>query len=170
MVTHDSSLAKRVERTVIIADGEVVNEYVARALPTLSPQLMLEVSRRVKAATFPAGATILQEGQSGNHFYILTQGAVEVVLKRPGGSDVVAETVHPNHFFGEIFLMNQNRTLASVRAVPEAPVELLTLDGVVFQELMAESQEFCELMQSVGQKRLVNNHRVLEMGKVIHEN
>ena len=36
MVTHDSDLAKRVDRAVIVADGEIVNEYVAQALSTLS--------------------------------------------------------------------------------------------------------------------------------------
>src|SRR6266498_3299495 len=30
MVTHDSDLAKRVSRAIIVADGEIVNEYVAK--------------------------------------------------------------------------------------------------------------------------------------------
>jgi ABC-type lipoprotein export system ATPase subunit len=62
MVTHDSSLARRVTRTVLIVDGEVVNEYVARALPALTPSQMLEASRKVQPLTFPAGATIIAEG------------------------------------------------------------------------------------------------------------
>src|SRR5262245_10574143 len=33
MVTHDSDLARRVGRAIIVADGEIVNEYVAKALP-----------------------------------------------------------------------------------------------------------------------------------------
>jgi putative ABC transport system ATP-binding protein len=33
MVTHDGTLAKRVSRTVLIADGEIVNEYVAGPCP-----------------------------------------------------------------------------------------------------------------------------------------
>src|SRR5512137_2106358 len=37
IVTHDSALAKRTHRTALIADGEIVNEYVARALPSLTP-------------------------------------------------------------------------------------------------------------------------------------
>ncbi len=61
MVTHDGGMARRVERTVIIADGEVVNEYVAKALPVLSPTLMLEVSRKAKKTKFAAGETIIHE-------------------------------------------------------------------------------------------------------------
>jgi ABC-type lipoprotein export system ATPase subunit len=72
MVTHDSSLARRVTRTVLIVDGEVVNEYVARALPALTPSQMLEASRKVQPLTFPAGATIIAEGELGDDFYIIT--------------------------------------------------------------------------------------------------
>jgi ABC-type antimicrobial peptide transport system, ATPase component len=36
MATHDSDMAWRVSRAVIIADSRIVNEYVARALPALT--------------------------------------------------------------------------------------------------------------------------------------
>src|SRR5687767_1449103 len=36
IVTHDSSLARHAHRTALIADGQIVNEYVAKALPTLT--------------------------------------------------------------------------------------------------------------------------------------
>ena len=37
IVTHDSSMARHAQRTALIADGEIVNEYVAKALPTHDP-------------------------------------------------------------------------------------------------------------------------------------
>jgi ABC-type lipoprotein export system ATPase subunit len=148
MVTHDSSLARRVSRTVLIVDGEVVNEYVARALPSLSPQLMLEVSRKVQPVTFPAGATIIKENEPGENFYIIAKGCADVVLKRPG-SDVLAEQLGVGQFFGEVSLVNNSRTIASVRAIPEAPIDVLTLDRPTFQGLLSESQAFREAMQSI---------------------
>jgi len=48
IVTHDSSLAKRAHRTALIADGEIVNEYVARAMPTLTQDQMLWATRMQK--------------------------------------------------------------------------------------------------------------------------
>src|SRR5512134_800140 len=36
IVTHDSGLAKRTPRPTLLADGEIVNEYVAKAMPSLS--------------------------------------------------------------------------------------------------------------------------------------
>src|SRR5574339_905461 len=44
VVTHDSGLAKRTDRAALIADGEIVNEYVARAMPTLPRELLLQAT------------------------------------------------------------------------------------------------------------------------------
>src|SRR5512139_4134315 len=59
IVTHDSILARRTHRTALITDGEIVNEYVARAMPTLSQDQMLEVTRRAQSLKFEPGALIL---------------------------------------------------------------------------------------------------------------
>ncbi len=161
MVTHDSSLARRVSRTVLITDGEVVNEYVAQALPFLSQQLMLQASRKVMPVTFQPGATIIHEGQPVDMFYILKKGAAEVLLKGPGDSEVVAARMESGQYFGEISLFNQSRTVASVRAAPEAPVEVLALDPDCFQSFLAESPAFREAMQASVQVRLDHNQSMI---------
>lgn len=163
MVTHDSSLARRVSRTVLIVDGEVVNEYVARALPSLSPQLMLEATRKVKPMIFQPGATIINEGEHGDRFYIITRGTAEVVLKRPSGSDVVVDRLNTEQYFGEMALVNCcSRTIATVRAIPESSVEVLALDDDVFQNLLAESVDFHDAIHDVAQERLNKNHLAVE--------
>jgi ABC-type lipoprotein export system ATPase subunit len=154
MVTHDSGLAQRVRRTVLIADGEVVNEYVVKALPSLSPSLLLEVSRKARPVQFAAGETIIHQGDLGERFYIVTQGMAEVTLKRPNGADVVAERIGTGKYFGEISLLNSIRTVASVRAMPEAPLQALALDRPTFEGLVTESPAFREAMQSVVAARL----------------
>lgn len=161
MVTHDSSLAKRVTRTVIIADGEVVNEYLARALVSLSPQQMLEVGRKAKTLTFPAGAPIIQQGEHGEYFYIITNGTAEVALHRDGGTDVIAAYMKPGQYFGEISLYQNQRTAASVRAVPDAPVEVLALDRDSFNSLVEESLSFRDTIHNAVQARVDHNERTL---------
>lgn len=155
MVTHDSSLARRVSRTVLIVDGEVVNEYVARALPCLSPQLMLEATRKVQPMIFQPGATIINKGEHGDKFYIITRGTAEVVLKRPSGNDVIVDHLKAEQYFGEVALVNRcGRTIASVRATPDSSVEVLALSAETFQILLAESAEFHDAMEGVAQERL----------------
>ena len=36
IVTHDSGLANRTNRTALITDGEIINEYGRKVMPTLS--------------------------------------------------------------------------------------------------------------------------------------
>src|SRR6266498_3315780 len=90
IVTHDSGLAKRTHRTALITDGEIVNEYVAKAMPTLLQDQMLWATHHAKAITYEAGTMIVSEGTNADAFYIVSKGTVEIVLPRPNQSDVVA--------------------------------------------------------------------------------
>src|SRR5258708_10055157 len=88
MVTHDSDLARRVDRTILISDGEIVNEYVVRALSVLTQDQLVEVARHVKPQNYPPGAGILRQGEVGNKFYILVEGRADVLVEQPGGGEI----------------------------------------------------------------------------------
>src|SRR5512147_231773 len=62
IVTHDSGLAKRTDRTALITDGEIVNEYVAKVMPSLSREQLLHATHISRSQSYPAGALILEEG------------------------------------------------------------------------------------------------------------
>ncbi len=161
MVTHDSSLARRVGRTILIADGEVVNEYVVRALPILSPSLMLEVSHKARPVYFAPGETIIRKDSPSQMFYIITSGTAEVTLSRPNGTDVVANRMVPGQYFGEISLFTSRKTVAAVRAIPEAPLEALAVDQSMFRRLLDESPDFRTVIQSVVTTRLEQNRSLI---------
>ena len=48
MVTHDRDLARRATRTVVISDGEVIEEYLAKTFPTLTEGQLKEVTRNLE--------------------------------------------------------------------------------------------------------------------------
>src|SRR5688500_17969674 len=56
MVTHDRDLARRVNRTILISDGEIVNEYLVRALSTLTQDQLVEISCTIEPQVFPPNA------------------------------------------------------------------------------------------------------------------
>src|SRR5258708_27353624 len=60
MVTHDPSLTVRTSRTIIIADGELIDETVVKALPLLRHRHMLEITRKAQRVTVPPGHVILE--------------------------------------------------------------------------------------------------------------
>src|SRR5512145_1123565 len=62
IVTHDSGLAKQTHRTALIVDGEIVNEHVSKAMPTLSQEQVWQATHSAKRLVFEPGAMILTEG------------------------------------------------------------------------------------------------------------
>ncbi len=157
MVTHDGSLAKRVSRTVLIADGEIVNEYVARAMPTLTYDQMIEATRHLTTLKFAPGAAIIQQGSIGDQFYIVSQGRVEVVLRRPSANDVVVTQYGPGQFFGEIEALRGGARLATIRAAEGEPVEVVALDRETFTNLLKESDATREVLTRLAETRLAEN-------------
>ena len=156
-VSHDSSLAQRVSRTVLLADGEIVNEYVARAMPGLTHAQMLETTRHLQPMKFAAGETIIQQGDKSDLFYIITKGQVEVDLKSPGGEDLAVSRMGVGQYFGEIELLRGGRTLATVRAANNRSVEVVALNRDTFCELMAESEETREAISQIVDDRIAEN-------------
>ena len=118
---HDSSLAKHAHRTALIADGEIVNEYVAKALPTLPQSQMLWATKHAKALSYKPGSMIISEGTNADAFYIVSQGTVEVVLPRENQSDVIAKQLGAGKFFGELAFFRDRKRHASVRAAESGP-------------------------------------------------
>ncbi len=140
IVTHDSGLAKRTSRTALIADGEIVNEYVTKALPTLTFDQLLAANRLFRPHQYEAGAMILTEGRDNNNFYVVSKGTVEVILPRPGQSDVIALELGPGKYFGEMAFFHDRRNMASVRACETCPVEVLQITYEQLNELLAQSE------------------------------
>lgn len=140
IVTHDSSLAKRAHRTALIADGEIVNEYVAKALSTLTPNQLLAATHRFKPHQYEAGAMILTEGKDSDAFYIVSKGTVDVVLPRKNQSDVIAVELGPGKYFGEMEFFHERISRASVRACEECPVEVLAISYDQLNEFLNQSE------------------------------
>ena len=159
MVTHDPSLTSRTSRTIVISDGELIDEAVAQSLPLLDHRQMLEATRQLEHLAFPAGSVILQPGQHVDTFFMIKSGQVEVILQarlfRKG--EVSVARLGPGQFFGEIELVRGGQSIAGIRAAPEGPVELVALTRVAFQQLMHESPLTEDSIGKIVQQRLHEN-------------
>lgn len=152
MVTHDIAIARRVSRTLLIADGEVVNEWVAKAMPVLSHQQMLFAAKKARVLNFEPGQVIIQQDQPSENLYLISRGVAEVVLKGRGGSDVVVTRLLPGQYFGEIELLRDRQAIASVRAA-DLPLEVLALEETDFEQLLSESEAFREHITTLVSQR-----------------
>lgn len=151
IVTHDSALAKRTHRTALIADGEIVNEYVAEAMPTLSREQLLQATRSSEIHTYEPGTMIVTEGSHADMFYIVSKGIVEVVLPRPGQSDVIAMQLGPGKFFGEMALFHDRKRQASVRASERGSVEVLAIRYEKLEELLDQSEATRDRLRQIAE-------------------
>ena len=157
IVTHDSALAKRTHRTALIADGEIVTEYVAKAMPTLSQDQLLRATRSAKNIAYEPGTMILSEGTNADCFYIVSKGTVEVVLPRINQSDVIALQLGPGKYFGEMEFFHEKKHKASIRASEHGSVEVLCISYDELNELLGQSPITREAMhQSADQHEAEN--------------
>ncbi len=149
MVTHDEARAARTDRSVMIADGEVVNEHVVRALAALNYDQLAEVQRRVSPTTFAPGSAIVRQGEPGEQFYILTDGRVEVFVEHPDGREVLVDRLAAGQYFGEMALVGRGPRRATVRAAADTTAVVAALDQATFDRLVEESPSLRDELQGI---------------------
>jgi predicted MFS family arabinose efflux permease len=117
-----SALARMDEEAVPPTEGI----ELLRAIPLFSPlppAALERLATSLQAMRFASGEPIVQQGETGDHFYVLTDGSVEV--EADGRS---LGRFSPGYFFGEIALLRDVPRTATVRAVEPVEVQALERD------------------------------------------
>lgn len=125
---------------------------ILRPKKQLSQEELATVAKRVQRQRHPAGATIVRQGEPANHFYVISEGHVEVLRERPDGADVRVATLGENEYFGEIGIMTAGPRVATVRAL--TAVTLLAFEAGAFRELIARSESGRKEFDKVVRQRL----------------
>ena len=149
MVTHDEARAARTNRAVMIADGEVVNEHVTRALAALNYDQLAEAQRYVAPTAFAPGSVVVRQGEPGEHFFIVTAGRAEVFVSQPDGRELLVDRLRPGQYFGEMALLGRRPRRATVRAASDAPLEVVALNGEAFNRLVESSPRLRDELQGI---------------------
>jgi sulfate-transporting ATPase len=147
-----------VSRSVIVADGEIVNPYVAEALSELTVDQLSWVSRELEPLRFAAGNSIINQGEAADRFYIITRGEVEILLPQPGGVELAVDRLRQGQYFGEMGLLRDSRRNATVRASTD-DVEVVALDREDFTRLLGESASTRAEFDRVVGERAARNSR-----------
>ena len=158
MVTHDPSLTSRTDRNIILSDGELINETIARALPQLRHRHMLEFTKLIEERTYQPHETIISRDEHVEYFFMIRKGEVEVVLQDKKNNDNVVSRLSDGEFFGEMELLRSGKAIANVRAGSK-PVEVIALPRTDFVRVMNESPITAEAVAKIVQKRL-EAHRI----------
>ncbi|MGC9357010.1 MAG: ATP-binding cassette domain-containing protein [Anaerolineae bacterium] len=168
MVTHDPTLAERTNRTLLLADGEVINATIADILSVLDHQQMLEATRRAQMRRFAPGETIIREGDVNDTLYLIAAGDVEITLGERGRQRTVAR-LGPGQYFGEIGLLQPGGAIASVRAALSTPVETIALGREVLVQLLEQAQALREEIMRVAESRTAENRSLRQRMTPVQE-
>jgi ABC-type lipoprotein export system ATPase subunit len=158
IVTHDPSITQRTDQTIILSDGEIIDETVARALPFLSHPQMLAATKQAERRKIASGATILRQGESVEHFFMIESGEVEIVATNNQGREMKFARLGHGQFFGEVELTQGRHSIAHVQAA-EHGAELALLPKSIFYELIDGSPVTRHAMHEIAENRLAENKR-----------
>jgi putative ABC transport system ATP-binding protein len=122
IVTHDPSITQRTDQTIILSDGHIIDQIVARALPYLSHPDMLEATQQAKKQRIKPNEVILRQGEPVENFFMVVSGRVEVVVRDWLKRERVLTCLGPGQFFGEIELILGGKSIAGVRATEKGAV------------------------------------------------
>jgi ABC-type lipoprotein export system ATPase subunit len=157
MVTHDNDLAKRVTRTIVLSDGEVIEEYLSEIFPTLTEDQLIEVTHQLEPERYTPGEIIMRSGDPADSFYIITRGGVEVLIRGVQGHEIVVANLGEGQYFGEIELLGGGARIATIRAAHDTGVEVACLGRETFLDMVGDSPTTRELLARVAQQRLAEN-------------
>ena len=103
-----------------------------------------------------AGETIIRQGDSGERFYVVRSGAVEVER-----DSLVLARLGPGDAFGEIALLLDVPRTATVTAIE--PTRLLALEAHDFRDLLAGYLGRAEELERLSYLRLRTHKRLDEV-------
>jgi putative ABC transport system ATP-binding protein len=159
MVTHDNRILDVADRIVNMVDGRIRSNVLVKesrmiceflqgvpVFAKLTPRTLAHVADQMALEKYPAGTTIIQQGDEGDKFYLIREGTAEVLIQDGDTQRKVTE-LGPGNFFGEAALMTNEPRNASVLA--RTAIEVYSLGCDEFQAVLNASASFEEELRKV---------------------
>ena len=157
---QDSKGTTRRLETVALRAGEKLRS-AGTFMSCLSSEMALEIAAVAGRREGAAGTEFLPAGIRGERLYIVADGTVEVV--RPSTkshAETILAVLGPGDCFGEMSLLTNQPTSASVRARTEC--KLLTLTRPQLERLLNDSPELARVFSQLLAERLSTLNQTLE--------
>jgi CRP/FNR family transcriptional regulator, cyclic AMP receptor protein len=114
----------------------------------------------MEAKSFKKDEIIIEEGSLSSDAYIIESGSVEVSKRLPGGKIQVITKLDKNDIFGEMGLIDQLPRSATVRALEDCSISIMTPD--TFNSLAKRNPKALMPILKILAKRLRNTLKVIE--------
>lgn len=138
---------------------QIDQTFILRALQSqIAPGVSKDKLEGVLAASslqsFKAGQVLVHEGEPGEALYMIRSGSV-TVSKELGGKDTAIAYVPAGNYVGEMSLISDMPTSATVKAA--VACDVLRVEGEAFKQLMAEDESVRKRIEDQYKERLLSN-------------
>lgn len=107
--------------------------------------------------------TIVNEGEQGDKFYIVTSGKVELLMKGDEGEDLRVGILTTGEYFGEVDLYADLPSDVTARTI--TPCRVLGLAKTRFDRVMGESEALSNSLRQAVEERLKLKQSINEYGE-----
>lgn len=107
-------------------------KLLRHVFPDVDDGVLGAILRLARTKTYPADTVICYEGESGNTFYLVTEGRVQFSKRMPNGEEKVMRIGDAGIFFGEMSLLHDTPRSATVTAVSDNTT-VLEIDRNLFE-------------------------------------
>ncbi|HSD84146.1 MAG TPA: ATP-binding protein [Anaerolineae bacterium] len=136
-------------------------QVLRQAFPSLNEDTLVYVARNGREIRVAGGDRICAEGEMGEAAYLILSGRVQVSKFFELGTQHLLNELHPGQFFGELALVEDVPRMASVDALEETTLLVLTKDD--FQELVTQYPEAAiPILRSIGARLRDSDRRSIE--------
>jgi len=155
LVTHDHRIIEKADRLVHMVDGRIASDVVLHdamriceflktvdAFSHLTPIELTNVAEKMMKRQFVAGDVVIRQGESGEEFFLISDGTVEVTRE---GHDVAQ--LGAGDFFGEGALITGEPRNATV--VANDNLETYVLGKAEFRAAIEASRSFRDQLYRV---------------------
>lgn len=106
------------------------------------------------------GDVVMREGEVGTHAFLLKSGKVEVYTEK-SGSHVTLAQLGPGQIFGEMALLSDAKRVASVRAIEDSDMVIITRD--MLQQKIEKSDPTIRAIITMLMQRLSDTSSALTL-------
>ena len=144
------SLLAMLTRTPLLLLGFTAVQWLILLGVVLFVVVAIFAQRTMVLEEYGPGEVIFQEGDPGRHVYVIKAGTVEVLIKRPDGSQEAIRRLSPGEAFGEMALLRKAPRSATIRTVTAAQVFKMSPSNflALYTNLPGLRDNFNQIMES----------------------
>jgi cAMP-dependent protein kinase regulator len=119
-------------------------------LESLTEMEVMTLADSLMEETYVDGSTICTQGDEGNYFYIILEGAAECSQVDGAGVTKIVASLTEGNYFGEIALMSSKPRQATVKA--SGKLKVLAIDRATFTRVFGSMEEIMQRNMEVYSK------------------